>query len=142
MSVEMIRLTFLVAALYDVLLGLAFGLFFKPIYAMFGVTLPNHDAYVQLSAILVLIFGIGFYMVYRRPHQGRPIIVLGILMKLGFAAVVLGHLVLGSIPSLYVPFAVLDLVFAVAFVAAYVSLEPAVTGESCQDVPTSPPPVT
>lgn len=91
MKREWIRPLFLVAAAYDTLLGLAFLLAFKPIYAAFGVTLPNHNAYLLFGAAMITVFGIGFWLVARDPERNRDIIKLGILLKLSYASIVLGR---------------------------------------------------
>lgn len=113
-----IRPLFVVAAVYDLLLGAAYFVAYKVLYGQFGVTLPNHPGYVHLPAALIFIFGVGFWFVARDPLRNRDIIKLGALMKLAFSGVVFGHLIFGSIPSMYIPFAVIDLLFLVAFVAA------------------------
>ena len=113
-----VRPLFLVAAVYDLVLGLGFGLGFKTLYTRFGIPLPNHDAYVQLPAALIVIFGIAFWMVWRDPVRNRNLIVLGVLLKLAFSGVVLAHRVFASIPDMWVPFAVADALFMVAFLAA------------------------
>jgi hypothetical protein len=122
-----IRPLFVVAAIYDLVVAAVFVLAYKTIYAMFGITLPNHAGYVHLPAALIFIFGIGFWFVSRDPVRNRDIIKLGALMKLAFAGVIFGHLIFGAIPAMYVPFAVLDLLFFAAFVAALGTLpaEPA-----------------
>ncbi len=122
MSLKAIKVLFWIAALYDLVLGLVFGLFYKPIYARFGVEFPNHPGYVQLSAMFIFIIGVGFYLVTRNPRENRQIILLGILMKIGFCLVVFSHLVFGTVPPIYVPFAVLDFVFLVSFLPAYAAL--------------------
>jgi len=112
-----IRPMFVFAGLYDLVLGVVLGLGFKPIMSRFGIALPNHDAYVQLPAALVTIFGIGFWLVARAPRERRDFIPLGILMKLSYAGIVLGHAAAGNMPALWTWFAWSDLAFAVAFFA-------------------------
>ena len=118
MKREWIRPLFRVAALYDIVLGLVYGLGFRAIFKMFAITPPNHDAYVQLPAALILVFGIGFWFVAGDPERNRAIIRLGVMMKLAFSVIVLGHRLLGEIPPMWVPFAVIDLLFMVGFVMA------------------------
>jgi hypothetical protein len=110
------------AAAYDIVLAVVFGLFFAAIYQRFGATLPNHAGYVQLPALFILTFGIGFWMVARDPVRNRPIMPLGILMKLSFCVVAFGHVLFGAPIPLFIPFAVIDALFAVAFVVAYRSI--------------------
>ncbi len=122
-----IRPFFAIAAFYDIVLGLGVLLFFRRLYESAGIPLPNHDAYVQFAASVVLVFGIGFAMVAREPRAHRGIIVLGVLFKLAYGGTVLGHFFLASIPLLWTWFAWIDLVFAAAFVAALVALRSAST---------------
>ena len=123
MSLKTIKAIFLISALYDILLGIIFGLFYQPVYQSFGIELPNHSGYIQLSALYLFIFGIGFYLVYKNPVQNRQIILLGILMKLAFFIVAIGHLIFDTIPSIYIPFAILDIIFVLLFVPANSALK-------------------
>lgn len=122
MSLKAIKILFRIAALYDLVLGLVFGLFYQLIYARFGVEFPNHPGYVQLSAMFIFIIGVGFSLVAQNPRENRQIILLGILMKIGFCMVVFSHWALDTIPPIYIPFAVLDFVFLVSFLPAYAAL--------------------
>lgn len=123
MQPKWIKPLFLIAAAYDLVLGVAFACFFRPIYAWAGVALPNHDAYVQFTGAVVAIFGFGFVLVARNPGRNRDIILMGILLKLAYGLGVLGHYFFGSIPTLWIPFAYADLLFAVLFVLALRALE-------------------
>jgi hypothetical protein len=123
MSLGWIRLLFLVAAVYDIVLGVGFALCFKPVYEWFGIELPNHPAYVQLPGLLIAIFGVGFLFVSASPLRNRSIVVLGILMKLTFSGLTFGHWLFDSIPVVYVVFAICDALFAVLFIAAYLALK-------------------
>jgi hypothetical protein len=122
MTANWIKPLFIVAALYDLLLGIAALFFFKPLYNWFDITLPNHDGYVQWGAAVVVIFGIGFWLVAQAPARNRDIIKMGILFKVAYTATVLGHFFLGSVPIVWVPFAWLDVVFCVLFIVALRSL--------------------
>lgn len=116
MDLDQIKKLFVVAALYDFILGIVFLLGFRQIYSYCGVALPNHDGYVQFAAALVTIFGIGFGFVARAPERNRDIIKMGICLKLAYSGIVLGHWFFGSIPSVWMPFAWVDLVFLLVFV--------------------------
>ena len=118
MGKSWVKPLFLIAALYDFVLGVVFLLWFKSIYTYFGVTLPNHDGYIQFAAGVVMAFGVGFWFVAQAPERNRDIIKMGVLLKLAYSGTVLGHYFLGSIPGVWVPFAWLDLVFLVLFIAA------------------------
>ena len=118
MKREWIRPLFLLAAAYDLLLGLGFMVAFKPVMKAFDVGLPNHDAYVQLPAAMIAIFGVGFWFVAQAPERNRDIIKLGILLKLAYSGTILAYYARGMMPSMWVPFAWADLAFMLAFIAA------------------------
>jgi hypothetical protein len=118
MKASWVRPLFLFAGLYDMVLGVAFFLAFKPIYERFTIPLPNHDAYVQLPAALIAIFGIGFWFVSRAPERNRDLITLGVLMKFAFSGIVLSYALRDAIPPMWVPLAWIDVAFMVAFIAA------------------------
>jgi hypothetical protein len=131
MRATWIRPLFIIAGAYDLILGVVFLLFFKAIYAWYGIELPNHDGYVQWGAAVVAIFGLGFLLVAAAPERNRDLILLGILFKLAYAATVLGHWFFASVPPMWVPWAFADLVFAALFIAALSQLPrsaPAATG--------------
>ncbi len=124
MKREWIRPLFVVAAIYDIVLGLAFLLAYAPIMGAFGVTLPNHPAYIQYSATWVAVFGIGFLMVARHPARNRDLIVLGAIMKACYAGIVFWYTLRGQMPGMWMPMAIGDLVFLIAFVMALRVLPP------------------
>lgn len=124
MKREWIRPLFLIAAAYDFILGLAYLVAYRPIFAGFGVAQPNHPGYVQLNAIFVIIFGLGFLLVARAPERNRDIIKLGVLLKLAYGGLVLTYWFMGNMPAMWLPWAVLDLLFMVAFLAALRALPP------------------
>lgn len=118
MKREWIRPLFVVAGLYDLILGLGYLFTYQALYRHFGVMLPNHPAYVQLNALFVTIFGIGFLLVAGAPERNRDIIRLGILLKLAYSGIVLTYYFMGNMPSMWMIWAICDLLFVVAFVAA------------------------
>src|SRR5271154_3267722 len=105
MSPKSIKVLFQVAALYDIALGLAFALFYRGIFAWLGVDPPNHVAYVQLPGLLIAVFGVGFWFVSLDPKANATIVLLGVLMKIAYIVVVLGHWMGGSMPSVFALFA-------------------------------------
>ena len=118
MKARWVRPLFVVAALYDFVLGVLFLAAYEPIYRHFGIALPNHPGYIDFSAAVIAVFGIGFWFVSRSPERNRDIIKMGVLFKLAYSVTVLAYFFRGQIPMLWVPFAWIDLGFAVAFVAA------------------------
>ena len=117
-----IRPLYVIAGLYDLILGVAFVLAQGRIFAWYGVTPPNHPGYVLFGALCVILFGIAFLLIARAPERNRDLIVLGILFKLSYALPVLWYHVTSGIPSMWVPWAYADLVFAVLFLVSLQAL--------------------
>lgn len=124
MKREWIRPLFVIAALYDFVLGILFLLAWPRFYEYFDITPPNHPAYIQFAAAVVATFGIGFWYVSRAPERNRDIIKLGVLLKVAYSGIVLAYWFQGRMPSMWVPFAWIDLGFLLAFLAALGVLKP------------------
>ena len=110
---------FYVSALYDGVLGLAFVLFWPRVFESFGVTPPNHGAYVQFPALLLVLFGFLFLRIARDPNANRELIAYGIGLKLSYCGLVFWYQATAGVPSMWVPFAWLDLVFLALYIVAW-----------------------
>ena len=82
---------------------------------MANVTPPNHWAYVQFPAALLLIFALMFVAIARNPNKNKDSIIYGILLKLSYSGITIGYWLAEGIPALWKPFAVIDLVMAALF---------------------------
>jgi hypothetical protein len=122
MKTSTVSALFLVAALYDGLLGLAFLAAADWIFQSAQVTPPNHLGYVQFPGAILMVFGIMFAAIARRPAENRNLIPYGMLLKVSYCGVAGYHWLVGGIPTLWKPFVVIDLIFLVLFVLAYRSL--------------------
>src|SRR3954454_10742783 len=78
---------FLSAALYDGALGAIFLIAPGLVFSWANVTPPNHWAYVQFPAALLLIFGLMFAAIARNPAGNRNLIVYGTLLKLSYCGI-------------------------------------------------------
>ena len=109
---------YLVAALYDLILGFGFLLFYKTIYKVLGMNLPENPAYLSLCAIMIGIYGILLFMIYKNPEKSRNMIIYAILIKFAFVVVVLYYWLLVGSGYVDVPFRIIagiDLVFGFLF---------------------------
>lgn len=109
---------FVVAGLYDGILGLLFVLFPLQLFSLAKVTPPNHVGYVQFPALLLIVFAIMFFSIAKNPLANRSLILYGILLKISYSGVVLFHWFSVTIPPMWVVFAFLDLGFLVMFIVA------------------------
>ena len=119
MSDKWVKPLFIVAGLYDGLLGIAFVLFPSKIFALYGVEPPNHPAYVQFPALLLIVFSVMFFRVAARPRECRELILYGCGLKVAYCATAFWYEVTAGIPSMWIPWAWADLVFLGLFVLSW-----------------------
>lgn len=107
---------YIVAALYDGILGILFLVVPIALFNAANITPPNHIGYVQFPAFLLIVFAIMFFNIARDPVRNKNLILYGILLKLSYCSVVFPHWLTGQMPSIWVPFAFFDLIFLVIFI--------------------------
>jgi hypothetical protein len=117
---------FLVAGIYDLLIGLTFLLFGSQLFQQFQVPLPQHWGYIQFGALLLIIFGLMFFAVALRPVANRNLIPFGMLLKLSYVGLVSYYWITTGVPGLFQPFVLIDAVMLVLFGLAHRSLRPVV----------------
>lgn len=119
MKATWIKPMFIVAGLYDGILGIAFLFFPMGIFEAYHVTPPNHVGYVQFPALLLIIFAAMFFRIASDPVRQRELIPYGVALKLAYSGLVFGHQLAGGIPSMWMLWAWADLVFMLLFIAAW-----------------------
>ncbi len=111
------RALFLVAALYDLVLGAAFFLFFRSIFDALQVPLPNNTSYIHLTAGFVFVQGIGYWLVYRNMSRNVDLVRVGVVYKAIYSGVAFYYLAIGQLPGgIFAWFAVCDVLFLLGFV--------------------------
>ena len=110
---------FVIAGLYDGLLGVAFLFAAPTIYERFDVTPPNHFGYIHFAALLLIVFALMFFAVAVNPKRNRNLIPYGVLLKVSYCLTVGWHWLDAGVPTMWKPFFVLDLAFIVIFIWAY-----------------------
>ena len=118
----MISLLFVVAALYDGVLGAAFLFAADDVFKLYDVPPPNHFGYVHFPAALLIVFAIMFLAIAIKPVANRRLIPFGILLKLSYCGVVSYHWFTAGVPDMWKPFAIADLVFMILFIWAWAHL--------------------
>jgi len=114
-----IRILFVLAALYDGVLGVVFLVIPWYPFRAFDVTPPNHWGYVQFPAALLIVFAIMFLRIAQNPSANRLLIPYGILLKVAYCGVAFFYWATSGIPWMWQPFAILDVVWLVLFAWAY-----------------------
>ncbi len=107
---------FLVAAAYDLILGLLFFFFYKPIYSYFDITLPPYPMYLQMSAAFVIAMGIGYYFIYRNLYRNIDLVKLGIVYKLVYSGLTSYFYFANLADIVFFWFAIFDVIFLALFV--------------------------
>ena len=110
-----VRALYALASAYDGLLGLAFIVAGPQLFASFGITPPNHWGYVHFAAGLLVIFGLMFLAIARRPLENQNLVKYGILLKVCYVSTAGWYWAHGDVPSLWKYFMAADTLFLVAF---------------------------
>ena len=122
MNEKFIKPFFLIAALYDGVLGVAFIVAPMQIFSMYAIEPPNHMAYVQFPALLLILFAIMFYRVAMDPIRNRELILYGCGLKISYCSMVFWYQLTTGVPAMWIPWAWADLVFLVLFIVSWRSL--------------------
>jgi hypothetical protein len=112
------KILFLIAAIYDFSLGFIFLFFYKNIFKITKMSLPENPAYLTFSALIILIFGILLFMIYLDIKNSRKLIIIAILIKLAYTGTVLFYYLIVGADYVDFPFrifALFDLIFALLF---------------------------
>jgi hypothetical protein len=108
---------FLVAALYDLILGAGFFLLYGPLFEILNIALPNNISYIHLTAAYVFTQGVGYWFVFQDPMSNRAIVKVGAIYKFFFSALALYYLVIGELlHPVFALFGGLDLLFLIGFI--------------------------
>jgi len=107
---------FLIAAIYDFLLGIFFFFFYKPIYSYFNITLPDFPVYLQMSAAFVIAMGVGYYFIYRNLYRNIDLVKLGIVYKAVYSGLVAYFYFANLAHLVFLWFAIFDFIFLILFV--------------------------
>ncbi|HEX5395948.1 MAG TPA: hypothetical protein VFX74_02540 [Candidatus Limnocylindria bacterium] len=110
------RWFFLVAAAYDMALGLAFMVGGERILDAIGMEVPPHVAYIQLAAVFITVQGLSYLLPWHDPWANEGVVWVGVAYKASYAALAGWYLVMGMLPSMFfVPWAALDVCFMIGF---------------------------
>jgi hypothetical protein len=114
---------FRIAAIYNWLVGIPLLIATAPMLAIMGMAAPADLTWHRLSALLVAIFGIIYWMIAAAPQSYRPLIKLAVAGKVSvfllFAQAWLG----GFVSSMAFGIAVGDLLFGILFAFALRALD-------------------
>ena len=107
---------FLIAAVYDVFLGIIFTFFFKHAFAILGIAdkLPRYGSYISLIGAFLFVIGIAYLLIYLGDlRKNRDLIIVGTLYKLAYCSIAIFYFAIGDYPHIIflALFGVIDLIF-------------------------------
>lgn len=122
MQTTWIKFLFVLAGLYDGLLGVVFLVYGTKVFEWFGIEPPNHMGYIQFPALLLIVFALMFFQIASNPAKYRHLIPYGMGLKVAYCGTVFWHQLTHGIPRMWLPWAWADLVFLVLFAVAWTSV--------------------
>ncbi len=123
MKEKIISCFYIIAGLYDGILGIIFLFMPLAIFNYFKVEPPNHLGYIHFPALLLITFAIMFFVIAKSPIKNRNLIPYGILLKISYCLVVFGYWFTSGIPNMWKPFAICDFIFGVLFFITFLQLK-------------------
>ncbi len=122
------RSLFIIAAVYDVVLGITFTFFPARAFAALGISekLPAFGGYLTLLGAFVLVIGIAYFLIARGDlRRNADLILIGTLYKLAYAGTAFFYWSQGSLPHVAFGalFGVADAVFFILMAECYWSLK-------------------
>ncbi len=113
------RTLFWTAAIYDVVLGITFLFFYRPVFRWLDVedALPEHTSYISLIAAFLFVIGVAYVLIAVGDlGRNKDLITIGILYKVAYFSVTLWYLIDGFYPHIafFLVFGLADALFAIA----------------------------
>ncbi len=110
------RAFFLVAAVYDMALGVAFMVAGDAVLKAIGMAVPPHVAFYQLAAVFVFVQGFSYLVAWHDLPASRGLVWVGVAYKGGYTALAVWYVALGILPSpFFAPWALFDFLFMLGF---------------------------
>lgn len=106
---------FIIAGVYNGLLGAGFLFASDPLLKWFDVTPPNHPGFVQFSAAMLIIFALMFLAISMNPVRNRNLIPYGILLKASYTGLFTFYWLTSGLPDIWKPFCITDFIFLMLF---------------------------
>ena len=110
------RTVFVLAAIYDIGLGLVFTFFSTPAFELLGLADEAPEGgYIPLLGSFTLVLGIAYALIARGDlYRNRDLVLVGTLYKLAYSAVAVFFVLIDQVPhGVFVVLGAFDLVFLV-----------------------------
>jgi formate/nitrite transporter FocA (FNT family) len=122
------RALFLVAAVYDVVLGIVFTFFYRSAFGILGIAdkLPESGAYLSLIGAFLFVIGVAYYLIYRGDLlRNRDLVTVGALYKLAYCLIAFVYAAIGQVPHMIFVFLFggCDLIFFILMIECRLYLQ-------------------
>ena len=110
---------YLIAAIYDWILGFGFLFFYKPLFEIFGIVIPNNPAFLSAATLFIGLLGFILFWIYRDLDNSRRLVQYAIMFKFSYISVVLFYFITrGSdfVETFFLVFVGFDMIFAILFI--------------------------
>jgi hypothetical protein len=97
------RALFLIAAVYDVLLGIIFTFFYRRAFEFLGIAdkLPKSGSYLSLIGSFLFVIGVAYYLIYRGDFlRNRDLVTVGALYKLAYCLIAFYYAAIRDVPHI------------------------------------------
>ncbi|MEK6968576.1 MAG: hypothetical protein AABX51_08175 [Nanoarchaeota archaeon] len=122
---QVARTIFLLAAIYDFTLGLIFAFFHVQIFNYLGIPVPSDTQYLIGGALLIALFGVAFYFVYKSIDKNKDLYKMGIMFKALYVILALYfYFIVQSAHLIFFLFAIPDAIILVPLVLFYKKVYP------------------
>ena len=122
-KINSIRMPFYASSVYDGVLGILLLFFSEPILKLFNIVPPNHSGYLQFPALLLIVFSVMYLQIAKDPLKNVNLVPYGILLKVSYCLVVCWHWIFSSVPDMWKPLALFDVIFLILFVQSYLKMK-------------------
>ena len=119
------RVVFVLAAIYDIGLGLVFTFFSTPAFELLGMADEAPEGgYVPLLGSFTLVLGIAYALIARGDlYRNRDLVLVGTLYKLAYSAIAVFFVLIDQVPhGVFVVLGVIDIVFLVLMSQCWLAL--------------------
>ena len=118
---------FLIAAVYDLILGVVFTFFTTSAFNLLGIPekLPEFPGYLTLIGAYLLIIGVAYYLIYKGDlYKNRDLILIGVLYKFAYCTITFYYFIVGDIPHILFLglFGVIDVIMFIMMAECYLTV--------------------
>lgn len=121
------RGVFAVAAIYDIILGIAFMFFHKGVFKMLAISekAEGSGPYLALIGAFLFALGIGYaYVTFKNLDENKGLILIGSFFKFAYFITALWYYAIDQLPhiSFLAVFGVIDLIMGMIMLQCFVTL--------------------